>query len=285
MIKLILLIIISLPAVVHADLVVNKRSVADIERSLNIKTGPDWLCYQEHYVLCPTPKPPYVGKKRVFWVPEFLIETVKAPGEYILVDQHAERRKRELIEAAKKGVLELKGAGEGVSSSSSIQSINSSNLAFSEVHVQSFKPGALLGLTCPSPSSNLPALTKRGTEERFKEWRRKGNFYSEEMGTWGYLNPRTGFMVHASPMVASVASAVKGLYLLQSQPLSNLTIASNLDNDKMQLVPMTLARASMVKPGCVQIGQDLSAYEKNNYSKDGRYAWLYWHRHNDCPCL
>ncbi len=260
------------------------RSIAEIEGSFNHKIGNDFLCYEEHDEPCPTPKPPYIGKKRVYWVPEFLIETVKAPGEYVLVDASSERRKQELIAAAKKSAVQMSGDGSllDLSSASSHQSMTGGNLQFSEVHVQTFKKALPLGLMCPSPLSNRLTMTKRGTEEYVKKWRKPEAvpWLNVNMGEWGPLYPRAGFMIHSSPMTASVATAIKGLYLMRSHALADASIGLILKADKVQLVPLT----SRPRPQCVKIGANLTNYENEYYSKDGRYAWLYWHRH-ECACM
>ena len=230
-------------------------------------------CAQITVGSCPTPKPPFVGVKMDYWEPALYMETVHAPGDYVIreagtivgpVAKSAARTELRIITQNR----ELEPTAV-----STRQSLGGSNLQFNEVHLYDFPFKYISDMVCPSTFGNGFFLRYLSELDSIR-WRQAlgnpGNVTYGPLGTWGNLYPRIGFMVHPSPLVASAASCMKAVDVMGE----GFNFGHNFAIDKVQMV-------YPYKSSCINIGENLRSRESID-SKDKRYVWLYWVHRSCC---
>jgi hypothetical protein len=242
--------------------------------------------------------------------PALLIETVKRPGDGVINEY------KTLLESALSLSVDSRirfftddGRKVPVNSSSSARA-DGGSLQMFEAHVYPFPLSNEVSLMSEVVCEGEPAVSPGlgyCSELDAAEWRKapferfhpgslvlaRAPYLCEKyarmfpslcVGAWGPLYPRTGFSFHPSDLAASALTAVRAVNIsfdksiLSHVVLLQLTFAPNLKDDRMQLV-------SPVKGQCIGIGEEPRQWEGGKYSKEGKYAWIYWRKKECCASL
>lgn len=240
----------------------------ETQSMMTLATKADWSCMQTTALACPTPNPPYVGVWWRYYEPSLFIETVKAPGDYVIAESGA------IIKPLLSRLL------ASSTSSSSRGGLNGSNLQFNEVHIFDFPFKAFIeAAMCPDNSEGNFQL-RYLSEIDSQRWR-KGGFevlLPGNIGLWGPLYPRVGFLTHFSSMVASALTSIRAVDI-SGFPQGHLVTSPfrfqpNYIKDRLQM--------SFPYSGkCFPLGENLQ-FMDDLTSQDGRYVWIYWHYRECC---
>ena len=222
------------------------------------------------------------------------METVKAPGEFVIREFSPILSLWRPKQAADTEMRTATGLSNvAVTSSNSWQSLGGSNLQFHEVHLYDF-PTKLIeeAALCPS-IPNVTGGVRFLSEEDSMEWRmarsEKNSVQTQtsartkigQIGKWGLLYPRTGFLIQSSPAVGSALDALRAISITTDWVSSwNHAVKSRLDfpmdpRDQMQMV-------YPAKTMCMEPGRDAGLWERGKTSRDGRYVWVYWNYRECC---
>ena len=256
----------------------------------------DWSCVDFSVIgVCRRNTPPFAGAKVRYWQPVLMIETVKRSGqsgiiEYRPVVQALSRRSPRRDEW---------GGASGQADTTSLQ--------MSEAHVFGFPLSDAFSLAVEAPCEGMPdlgAAVSYLSERDHDEWRtaslekknplakiaeKKAPLCSRYgrmlpglcVGTWGALYPRTGFVTHASEVVASAMAAFRAADVAALKPqaprqvISPLLFWPSVRHDRMQLV-------SPVARRCMPVGENPVLWDRGTRSRDGRYVWVYWRKKECC---
>lgn len=224
-----------------------------------------------------------------YWEPTLLMETVHAPGDYVVREiGFALKPLMEKIANVEMGLINRSDIP--VTSTNGWQSVSGSNLHFNEVHLYDF-PLKLIEQTVLCPSVPNQTLGIRYLSELDSIFWRRGLFEQNlpqtqaaarspafHIGVWGPLYPRTGFVIAVSSAVSSAIDALRAVSIA-GFPLghiveSPLDFQMNMSVDKMQMLHPE-------KSMCMSPGTDPRVWEPGRVSKDGNYVWLYW-RYREC---
>ena len=278
----------------------------------DLQGGISWACIQYAVVppyACYKPFPPYIGVNVAYWEPVLLIETVKKPGDSVIMSFIPGMSST--LQSATQSLM------PGVSSLSSGSSRNAddTNTQMNETHVVGFPWGdafseAMAGAgECPT-SIEANTSVEYLSELDSIEWRlglmeamNPKSLASAAigpmcavadsvamlnpitadmcMGYWGPTYPRRGFLTHQSEVVGSAADAFRGASIAGIIPqtphvvLRPLLWQPNPTTDKLQEI--------WPNPGmCMNIGQNPMLWESGKTSITGKYVWIYWKRKTCC---
>jgi hypothetical protein len=256
----------------------------------------DWACVNFTAIgVCRRNTPPYVGVKVRYWQPVLMVETVKHSGQSGIVEYRTLVESLTGMAAGKQGWAGASGQGDTTA------------LQMNEVHVFGFPFTDAFSAAIEAPCEGPPdfgGTLSYLSEQDASEWRtacsEKNNPLSRItetkgplcerfgsmlpglcVGTWGALYPRTGFVTHASEVVASAMTAFRAVDVASLKPqtprrvISPILFWPDIRYDRMQLV-------SPVKGRCMAIGENPLFWEKGKRSKDGRYVWVYWRKKECC---
>jgi hypothetical protein len=279
---------------------------ASVKKSiLELSAMADFQCLNLEVIgICvkPDPKLP-IGVKIRYFQPEVFMETVKMPGDYVIMEYGATLKS--LAKTVVKTELELVSGEKPlvITSGNSSNSLSGSNLQFNEVHLYDYPFITVLDAALCSDTPNNTLGIRYLTEMDAIAWR-KGDIEKKLpqsllasrigsqchqlplgaagqcMKNWGPLYPRQGFNVSASQPVGSILDAMRSISIAgDSLPLhvveSKLGFQPNLPKDKVQMLYPT-------RTACFPIGKDPAEWEDNKQSKDGHYVWIYWHQRQCC---
>jgi hypothetical protein len=257
---------------VYAD---NSKSFMEIARNV------DWSCMRLQTGVCPKPEPPYAGVRWKYWEPVLVMESVKAPGDYVIreigpvVGPFAKQAARISLGTA----TGLKGVDPGGGNGS--QALGGSHLQFNEVHLYDFPLKMFMDAAlCPS-IPNMTLGIRYLSEADSSQWRmQNGEKVLFQVGQWGPLYPRTGFLVHTDPGVASAlhvlrAVSIAGDIVSKHTVESPLDFRMNLLTDKMQMIYPS-------KGACMVPGTDARLWQRQAVSGEGEYVWIFWRRRECC---
>ncbi|MBF0490191.1 MAG: TraU family protein [Candidatus Omnitrophica bacterium] len=251
-----------------------------------------------------------IGVKVRYWEPEVFMETVKMPGDHVIIEWGT-LLKGLYKEMATSDMKSFTGINPlTVTSGSSSGSLNSTHLQFNETHIYDFPVGAILaffgttnmpnvatGIRFASEMKLNTAIWRTGritkdspdllTVERELAGKTAAYCYALPLGqggcmkAWGSLYPRQGFVVTPSPVIASVVDSLRAVSItggVSTYVKIPLDFDLALSIDKIQLVfPNQTA--------CHPIGYDPRTLEQEvlqNQSGENRYVWVYWHRRVRC---
>jgi len=252
----------------------NAKSFMEMARNV------DWSCMRLQTGACPKPKPPYVGVRWKYWEPVLVMESVKAPGDYVIreigpmVGPFAKQAARISLGTAT-GLRDVDPDG-----GNGFQTLGGSNLQFNEVHLYDFPLKIFMNaVLCPSVP-NMTLGIRYLSEADSAQWRmQNGEKVLFQVGQWGPLYPRTGFLVHTDPGVASALHVLRGVSIA-GDIVSNHTVESPLDfrtnllTDKMQMIYPS-------KGACMAPGTDARLWQRQAVSGEEKWVWVYW-RYRDC---
>ena len=272
----------------------------------DLQGGISWACIQYAVVppyACYKPVPPYVGIAVAYWEPVLLIETVKKPGDSIIMSFVPGMSS--MLQSATQSLM------PGVSSLSTGSSRNAddTNTQMNESHIIGFPFGDAFGAAmagageCPESfeiNTGLIYLSELDSEE----WRiglmeamnpksiasallgplcsQAGAFTSDLcMGYWGPTYPRRGFITHQSEVVGSAADAFRSTSIAGLLSLTPHIVVRPLlwqpdpTTDKIEQI--------WPNPGmCMNIGENPMLWESGKTSLTGKYVWVYWKRKSCC---
>ncbi len=271
---IILFLVFCFPSDGHAWPTKETKSFVEIARNV------DWSCMKVQTTPCPKPVAPYVGVHWRYWEPVLVMETVKAPGDYVIqeigpiVGPMAKKVQGFLMQRATglKNVEHGGGNGSGA--------MGGSNLQFNEVHLYDFPLKIFMNaVMCPS-IPNVTLGVRYLSEADAPRWRMPNNEATMfHVGNWGPLSPRTGFLFHHDPKVASAVHALRGVSIASGLPSSHV-VESRLDffmdlvRDKMQMIYPS-------KGACMMPGTDVRLWPQNAETGEKKYVWVYW-RYREC---
>lgn len=250
------------------------------ESFMEIARNVDWSCMNMKAGVCPKPKPPYVGVRLRYWEPVLVMETVKSPGDYVIreigpiIGPFVKQAQRMSMATAtgSKGIDPDGGNGS--------QALGGSNLQFDEVHLYDFPLKMFMSaVLCPSVP-NVTLGIRYLSEADGPQWRMpNGEKVLFHIGQWGPLYPRTGFLVHTDPDVASALHALRGVSIAgdivsKHAVESPLDFHMNLLTDKMQMIHPS-------KGACMAPGTDTRLWERGTLPGEEKYVWVYW-RYREC---
>ncbi len=233
---------------------------------------------------CPKPnREPPIGMRVQYFQPEVFMETVKIPGDHLILEYD---KMSKILNSPEKTAIQMELEADTkikplkITSGSS-SSVSGSNLQFNEAHLYDFPVDAVLDMVLCSDVPNMTAGIRYLSEMDATSWR-KGDMQSQfpQMNTWGPLYPREGFVITPSEAVGSVVAALRAVSNA-GNPLpahiveSPLNFQPNIFIDKVQMV-------YPVKDRCMPIGQNPQLWEMGKQSRDGRYVWIFWHRRQCC---
>ncbi len=247
---------------------------------MTLANNADWSCMQLVTSACPTPNPPYVGVWFRYWEPNLFIETVKAPGDYIINETGMIISQSARTVANKEVNFFTDNKDVEVTSTSTSNALGLNEVQFNEVHLIDFPYKMFIeGALCPS-SGNGSLGIRFLSEADCIQWR-EGKLepsFSMSVGLWGRLYPRIGFNTHFSSLVSSALTGLRAVSIA-GDPIGLHVVTSKLDfmpdvmRDKIQMIYPN-------KSACMPLGQNLSTLN-NLHSQDGRYVWIYW-RYREC---
>ncbi len=276
------------------------RSIAELS------TRADFQCIDfKPLGICPKPdRQPPIGLQVSYWQPEIFMETVKVPGDYVILEYGTVLHS--LAKTVAQNELELYTGIKplSVTSGSSSNSLSGSNLQFNDVHLYDFPFSSLLDTVLCSESPNKTLGIRYLSEIDSISWRsgdiernlpqsliaknigahcndlKLGSSLAQCMKSWGPLYPREGFVITPSEPVGSIVDALRSVSIagdiLPAHVVeSRLDFQPNIPIDKVQMVYPT-------KTLCFPIGQNPSQWERDKQSKDGHYVWIYWHQRQCC---
>lgn len=242
---------------------------------------------------CADPMP---GVYLRYWEPSLVMETVKAPGDYVIQEigplvGPVVRKAAEVQMTLATGIDDVP-----LSSSSGWQSVGSSNLHFHEVHLYNF-PLKLLGdiVLCPAVPNNTLGI-HYVSEADSPQWRMQviekhlpqvgiaARSRFSHVGNWGPLYPRTGFVIGASSAVTSALDALRAVSIAGEGIATGHVVEAplgfqmDMNRDKMQMLYPE-------KTMCMPPGTDARLWEPGRVSKNGAYVWLYWHYRECCKSI
>ncbi len=250
------------------------------ESFISLAGKADWACMQLETSACPTINPPYVGVKLRYWEPNLFIETVKAPGDYIIKETGVLMSQAVKTIANKEVNFFTDNKDIEVTSRSTWNSLSGNAAQFNDVHLFDFPIKMFIeGVLCPSSGNGTLGL-RYLTEVDCIQWR-SGKLEPRlplTIGVWGRLYPRTGFVTHFSSLVSSALTGLRAVSIA-GDSIGGHIIESRLDfmpdlwRDKMQMV-------YPVKTTCLPIGNNLQPFNQF-HDREGRYVWIYW-RYREC---
>ena len=213
-----------------------------------------------------------------YWEPAWLVEIVKVPGTTaipILGD---------ILKAGLSalGVSLFGGGGAGNSAGAGM-----GNLDYSEAHVWSFPQ--ILGGPCTgcAPINALPKLLY-ASEADTVGWRTSTAPLSLPspallpVGVWGMLFPRTGFVIHGSPPVASGLRAFRAMNIA-FQPATPAPVPeAHVVLSPAMGLSGCMQMASPKQTPCFPSGTPSMTWEHGAVSARGSYIWIFWTRRTCC---
>jgi hypothetical protein len=256
----------------------------------------DWSCVNFSVIgACRRNTLPYVGVKVRYWQPVLMVETVKHPGQSGIIEY------RPMV-ASLAGRSVNKNEWAGASSQA-----DTGSLQMNEAHVFGFPLSDAFSMAIEAPCEGMPdlgAAVSYLSEQDHDEWRmacsEKNNPLAKMaetrgplcaryghmlpglcVGTWGALHPRTGFVTHASEVVASAMAAFRAVDVAALKPqmprrvISPVLFWPSVRHDRMQLVSPVAGR-------CISIGENPRFWENGKRSRDGWYVWIFWRKKECC---
>ncbi len=267
--------------------VLHKRSILDLAK------GVDWQCMHLQVLACPKANPQMLGIRYRYWEPSLIVETVKQPGDYVIAEVGSaitnilKSSVDKTLKAYFKNNQLVADGGDAHSFS------GEGGLRFQEAHVYDFPAKMFIDKAlCPNPT-NTTLGVRYLTEMDSVEWRTTQSeeflpqsqmaiaIKSNDLGLWGSLFPRSGYVINPSDPIASVlvmmrAVSIAGLPLLKHFVESPTLFMPDTFRDKVQAWhPVAMQ--------CMESGRDPRVGEQNMSNEEGQYVWLYW-RWRDC-CL
>lgn len=170
---------------------------------------------------CPTPNPPYVGVRFQYWEPSLFMETVKAPGDYVIQE----------FGVPVHNALKAFKFGENKTSTSSFQSFNGSNLQFNEAHLYDVPLKLLQEAVMCAGTFGDNTVIRYLSEVDSDRWRRG----------------KMGFLIHVSNMVASATTCIRAVNLINAR--------------SMGLIPDQIQMVHPYKTGLLPVSANLSVYK------------------------
>ncbi len=255
--------------------------VSETKSFLELANNVDWSCMKFQVAgVCSKPAPGVILR---YWEPSLVMETVKAPGDYVIKEIGPVLGP--LAKRIANTQMRIKtGLDVEVTSGNAWQSLGSSNLHFNEVHLYDF-PLKLFIQTALCPSLPNVTLGVRFLSEMDSiQWRMESLRPAYPIGTWGHLYPRTGFIINTSSATASALDSLRAVSaasdLLTSQHIveSPLDFTVNVLTDKIQMLYPQKTR-------CLTPGTPSPFWEEGRVSKNGKYVWVYWHFRECCKPL
>ena len=152
------------------------------------------------------------------------------------------------------------------------------NLQFHEVHIYDFPLKGLEQMALCGSLTNTMVGLRFLSELDQPLWRKETSPPSEFIGSWGPLSPRTGFVNHYSPAIASALTALRGISaagaLSGHRAEAPILYGVNQWQDKVQMVEPEVQMC--MKPGAdprMWLGKISNG---EHVDKEGKYLWIYW---------
>lgn len=209
-----------------------------------------------------------------YWEPAYLIETVKKPGDTVLLPFFS-------------GLLNLLPTSAwGGGGAGNTTGAGHTNIHYNEVHV--FKFPQILGGPCRSGNSDTTLYFASEIDPLWKTATGLASFGPEtplnlrDIGVWAKLYPRGGKVITGSEPVGSGVGAIRGMDIAANPVGMAIPPDAHVVLNKAPSNPRCCQMGFPKQTGCFPAGTNPARWEQGTGSRTGRYIWILWEKRTCC---